>query len=72
MSGSLNFVANSVTGDSSGSVDFDVPFPSDYSELLEQVSSTLHLYSIIDMSIAGPLSIFQLTGKRSNGVGFKE
>lgn len=36
MSGSLNFVANSVTGDSSGSVDFDVPFPSDYSELLEQ------------------------------------
>lgn len=36
MSGSLNFVANSVTGDSSASVDFDVPFPSDYSELLEQ------------------------------------
>lgn len=32
-------MAKSVSGDSSASVGFNVPFPSDYSELLEQVSN---------------------------------
>ena len=34
----LRLVTNSVSGDSSASVDVDVPFPSDYFELLQQVS----------------------------------
>jgi hypothetical protein len=37
VSRSLKFVANSLSGDSSVSVGVDVPFPSDYSELLDQV-----------------------------------
>ncbi|KAJ7953367.1 protein LOW PSII ACCUMULATION 3, chloroplastic [Quillaja saponaria] len=32
----LKFVTNSASGDSSASVEVDVPFPTDYSELLEQ------------------------------------
>lgn len=31
-------VSTSVSGDSGASVEYDVPFPSDYSQLLEQVS----------------------------------
>jgi hypothetical protein len=40
---SLKFVANSVSGDGSVSVDFDVPFPTDYSELLDQVTFYYYL-----------------------------
>lgn len=35
----LDFVTNVVSGNSDDSVGIDVPFPNDYSELLEQVSS---------------------------------
>lgn len=35
----LDFVTHVVSGNSDDSVGIDVPFPNDYSELLEQVSS---------------------------------
>ncbi|CAK9183954.1 unnamed protein product [Ilex paraguariensis] len=39
----LDFVTNSVSGDSGSSVGFDVPFPIDYSELLEQAKEATEL-----------------------------
>ncbi|XP_034702902.1 protein LOW PSII ACCUMULATION 3, chloroplastic isoform X1 [Vitis riparia] len=43
MSRNLEFKANSVSGDSSASVGFNVPFPSDYSEILEQAKEATEL-----------------------------
>ncbi|XP_062146697.1 protein LPA3 isoform X1 [Alnus glutinosa] len=43
VSRSLKFVANSLSGDSSVSVGVDVPFPSDYSELLDQARNATEL-----------------------------
>ncbi|XP_059443436.1 uncharacterized protein LOC132175490 [Corylus avellana] len=40
---SLKFVANSVFGDGSVLVAFNVPFPSDYSELLDQARNAIEL-----------------------------
>ncbi|XP_057966513.1 protein LPA3 isoform X2 [Malania oleifera] len=43
MNGNLNFMANSVLGDDSDFLNYDVPFPSDYSELLEQAKKATEL-----------------------------
>uniref|UniRef100_A0A5B7ALQ4 DUF1995 domain-containing protein n=1 Tax=Davidia involucrata TaxID=16924 RepID=A0A5B7ALQ4_DAVIN len=43
MSRNLEFVTNSVSGDSGASVGFTVPFPNDYSELLEQAKEATEL-----------------------------
>ena len=48
-------MTKSVSGDSSASVGFNVPFPSDYSQLLEQVSG---FFFISDMYLALFLSLF--------------
>ncbi|CAL5432090.1 unnamed protein product [Camellia sinensis] len=39
----LDFVTNSISGNSDTSVGFDVPFPSDYSQLLEQAKEATEL-----------------------------
>ncbi|KAM7490959.1 hypothetical protein LguiA_033880 [Lonicera macranthoides] len=39
----LQFVTNSVSGDSGASVEYDVPFPNDYSELLQQAKEATEL-----------------------------
>ncbi|KAM7493819.1 hypothetical protein LguiB_028428 [Lonicera macranthoides] len=39
----LQFVTNSVSGDSGASVEYDVPFPNDYSELLQQAKDATEL-----------------------------
>lgn len=43
VSKNVKLVCNSVTGEDSGSVELDVPFPDDYSELIEQVRFISHL-----------------------------
>ena len=45
---SFEFARNSVKGDGNASVDFDVPFPQDYSELLEQVNiyNAIYIWTI--------------------------
>ena len=44
VSKNLKLVCNSVTGNDSGSVELDVPFPRDYSELIEQVKLVSNAY----------------------------
>ncbi|GAY68176.1 hypothetical protein CUMW_262090 [Citrus unshiu] len=39
-----NCLANSVSSDGNNSINVDIPFPSDYSELLDQVRWLLHLF----------------------------